>query len=66
MPSGELSRYEIILVGGCLRPRLQCRRGPSAALIIGVLGTPILCVYSEFHNSASSARAKFQPFNILS
>ena len=27
------------------RPRLQCRRGPSAAFI-GVLGTPILCVYS--------------------
>ena len=33
----------------CLWPRLQCRRGaecgPSAAFI-GVLGTPILCVYS--------------------
>ena len=28
-----------------LRPRLQCRHGPSAAFL-GVLGTPILCVYS--------------------
>ena len=30
---------------GGIRPRIQCRRGPSAAFI-GVLGTPILCVYS--------------------